>query len=77
MGSVAGGGWCWGLHGRRSRRFAGAAGRHPLAIGVETPAPLRRVRELGYESLQGYIAGAPAPLIDLRDVISHRRVHLD
>jgi EAL domain-containing protein (putative c-di-GMP-specific phosphodiesterase class I) len=44
---------------------------------VETPAQLRRVRELGYESLQGYIAGAPAPLIDLRDVISHRRVHLD
>ena len=56
---------------------ARAAGRHPLAIGVETPAQLRRVRELGYESLQGYIAGAPAPLIDLRDVISHRRVHLD
>jgi diguanylate cyclase (GGDEF)-like protein len=56
---------------------ARAAGRHALAIGVETPAQLRRVRELGYESLQGYIAGAPAPLIDLRDVISHRRVHLD
>ncbi len=56
---------------------ARAAGRHPLAIGVETPAQLRRVRELGYESLQGYIAGAPAPLIDLRDVISHRRVQLD
>jgi EAL domain-containing protein (putative c-di-GMP-specific phosphodiesterase class I) len=56
---------------------ARAAGRHALAIGVETPGQLRRIRELGYESMQGYLAGAPAPLIDLRDVISHRRVHLD
>ena len=55
---------------------ARAAGRHPLAAGVETPEQLRRLGELGYESVQGYVAGAPAPLIDLRDVIRHRRVTL-
>jgi len=55
---------------------ARAAGRHPLAAGVETPEQLRRLGELGYESVQGYVAGAPAPLIDLREVIRHRRVTL-
>ena len=55
---------------------ARAAGRHPLAAGVETPEQLRRLGELGYESVQGYLAGAPAPLIDLREVIRHRRVTL-
>ena len=55
---------------------ARAAGRHALATGIETPEQLRRVRELGYESVQGYLAGAPAPLVDLRDVITHRRVTL-
>ena len=55
---------------------AHAAGRHPLAAGVETPEQLRRLGELGYESVQGYVAGAPAPLIDLSEVIRHRRVTL-
>jgi EAL domain-containing protein (putative c-di-GMP-specific phosphodiesterase class I) len=55
---------------------ARAAGRHPLAAGVETVDQLRMLRELGYESIQGYLSGAPAPLIDLRDLISHRRVPL-
>ena len=55
---------------------ARAAGRHPLAAGVETPEQMRRLGELGYESVQGYVAGAPAPLIDLREVIRHRRVTL-
>ena len=55
---------------------SGAAGRHPLASGVETPAQLRVLRDLGYESVQGYLTGAPAPLIDLRDLIAHRRVEL-
>ena len=55
---------------------AKAAGRHPLAAGVETLAQLRVLRGLGYESVQGYLTGAPAALIDLRDLISHRRVVL-
>ena len=53
-----------------------AAGRHPLATGVETPAQLAALRELGYESVQGYLTGAPAPLLDLRDVLNHRRITL-
>jgi diguanylate cyclase (GGDEF)-like protein/PAS domain S-box-containing protein len=55
---------------------AKAAGRHPLASGVETMDQLRVLRGLGYESVQGYLTGAPAPLIDLRDIINHRRVEL-
>ena len=55
---------------------AKAAGRHALASGVETPAQLRVLRDLGYESVQGYLTGAPAPLIDLRDLIAHRHVEL-
>ncbi len=56
---------------------ARAAGRHPLASGVETVEQLRVLRELGYESVQGYLSGAPAPLIDLRTLIADRRVVLD
>jgi EAL domain-containing protein (putative c-di-GMP-specific phosphodiesterase class I) len=55
---------------------ARAAGRHALPAGVETTEQLRLLRDLGYESIQGYLSGAPAPLIDLRDLITHRRVHL-
>jgi diguanylate cyclase (GGDEF)-like protein len=55
---------------------AKAAGRHPLAAGVETVEQLRVLRGLGYESVQGYLSGAPAPLIDLRDVIAARHVVL-
>ena len=55
---------------------ARTAGRHPLAAGVETPDQLRVLREMGYESVQGYLTGAPAPLIDLRGMISDRRVPL-
>jgi hypothetical protein len=35
------------------------------------------LRVLGYESVQGYLTGAPAPLIDLREVIKSRRVSLE
>jgi diguanylate cyclase (GGDEF)-like protein/PAS domain S-box-containing protein len=56
---------------------AKAAGRHPLASGVETVAQLQMLRVLGYESVQGYLTGAPAPLIDLREVIKSRRVSLE
>ena len=62
-----------------SKRVATAArpaGRPPLAAGVETPAQLQVLREMGYESVQGYLTGAPAPLIDLRGMISDRRVPL-
>jgi diguanylate cyclase (GGDEF)-like protein len=55
---------------------ARAAGRHPLASGVETVEQLRVLRGLGYESVQGYLSGAPAPLIDLRDLIATRHVTL-
>ncbi len=55
---------------------ARAAGRHPLASGVETAEQLRVLRDLGYESVQGYLTGAPQPLIDLREVLTHRRVDL-
>jgi len=55
---------------------AKAAGRHALATGVETSEQLRAVREMGYESVQGYLSGAPARLIDLRDVIASRKVVL-
>ena len=55
---------------------ARAAGRHALATGVETVEQLRMLQDLGYESFQGYLSGAPAPLVDLRDVILHRRVVL-
>jgi EAL domain-containing protein (putative c-di-GMP-specific phosphodiesterase class I) len=55
---------------------ARAAGRHPLAAGVETLEQLAVLREMGYQSLQGYLSGAPAPLVDLRGVIADRRVVL-
>ena len=55
---------------------AHAAGQHALATGVETPEQLFAVRALGYDSIQGYLAGAPAPLIDLRETIERRRVDL-
>ncbi len=55
---------------------AKAAGRHPLASGVETAEQLHLLKGLGYESVQGYLTGAPAPLIDLRDVLAHRRIEL-
>lgn len=55
---------------------AQAAGRHALASGVETFDQLRMLEGLGYESFQGYLSGAPAPLIDLRSIIADRRVTL-
>lgn len=55
---------------------ARAAGRHPLALGVETVEQLRLVRELDYGSVQGHLIGPPAALIDLREVISARRIVL-
>lgn len=53
---------------------ARAAGRHPLAAGVETIEQFQAVRAMGYPVVQGYLVGAPAPLIDLRDVITARHV---
>jgi diguanylate cyclase (GGDEF)-like protein/PAS domain S-box-containing protein len=56
---------------------ARAAGQHALATGVETVEQLAAVRALGYESVQGYLAGPPQPLVDLRDTIRRRVVDLD
>jgi len=55
---------------------ARATGRHAVAAGVENVDQLHLLRGLGYESFQGYLAGAPAPLDDLQDVIARRRVTL-
>jgi diguanylate cyclase (GGDEF)-like protein/PAS domain S-box-containing protein len=55
---------------------ARATGRHPLATGVETVEQLTRLREMGFESLQGYLTGRPAPLVELRGVILERRVDI-
>ena len=56
--------------------MARAAGRYALATGVETADQLREVRAMGYTSLQGYVAGAPQPLVDLRSTIMRRTVVL-
>ncbi|MGH8968874.1 MAG: putative bifunctional diguanylate cyclase/phosphodiesterase [Actinomycetes bacterium] len=53
---------------------ARALGRHAVAAGVETPEQLRRVKGMGYRSVQGFLTGPPAPLVDLRDVVRDRRV---
>ena len=55
---------------------AHASGRHALAEGVETTAQLDMLRELGLESVQGYLTARPAPLADLRDVLAARHVQL-
>lgn len=55
---------------------ARAAGRYSLATGVETREQLRALEIMGYDSIQGYFSGAPAPLVDLREVIRARRVRL-
>jgi EAL domain-containing protein (putative c-di-GMP-specific phosphodiesterase class I) len=47
-----------------------------LATGVETVEQLTRLREMGFESLQGYLTGRPAPLVELRGVILERRVDI-
>jgi diguanylate cyclase (GGDEF)-like protein len=39
-----------------------------VAEGVETPAQLRMVRDLGLAEVQGYLVGAPSVSIDLRRV---------
>ena len=46
---------------------AKAAGRHPLASGVETVAQLQMLRVLGYESVQGYLTGKPGD--DFGDIV--------
>ena len=57
-----------------------SAARPPA--GTRSPPGSRRwrscgvLRGLGYESVQGHLTGAPAALIDLRDLISRRRVVL-
>jgi diguanylate cyclase (GGDEF)-like protein len=56
--------------------MARAAGRHALASGVETVDQLAAVTAMGYQSVQGYLSGAPAPLVDLRQVIEAREVML-
>jgi diguanylate cyclase (GGDEF)-like protein/PAS domain S-box-containing protein len=54
-----------------------AAGRHLVAAGVETSAQLKRLRALGYQSVQGYLIGEPRPLAQLQEVIRGRRVDAD
>ncbi len=55
---------------------ARAAGRVPVAMGVETVEQLALVRELGYDMVQGHLSGPPASLLDLRGLIVSRRVEL-
>ena len=52
------------------------AGRHVLAEGVETPRQLALLRELGLESVQGHLTARPAPLSELAEVLTTRRVEL-
>jgi len=44
------------------------------AEGVETPAQLERVRNLGCTEMQGYLHSKPMPLHDLRQFLSARRM---
>ena len=52
------------------------SGRHALAEGVETPRQLAMLRDLGLESVQGHLTARPAPLADLDEVLSARKVDL-
>jgi diguanylate cyclase (GGDEF)-like protein/PAS domain S-box-containing protein len=56
---------------------ARATGRHLVAAGVENTAQLERLRDLGYQSVQGYLTGAPRPLAELNDVLRRRRVDIE
>jgi diguanylate cyclase (GGDEF)-like protein/PAS domain S-box-containing protein len=56
---------------------ARATGHHLVAAGVETLAQFGRLRELGYQTVQGYLVGEPQPLAELHDVIRRRRVDID
>ncbi len=51
-----------------------ATGRQTLAEGVETPAQLCKLRELGCDSVQGFFAAPPAPLHELQEILLNRRV---
>ena len=53
-----------------------ATGRHLIASGVENGEQLRRLRELGYQSVQGHLTGAARPLDELADVIRLRHVEV-
>jgi diguanylate cyclase (GGDEF)-like protein len=53
-----------------------ATGRHLVASGVENREQLRRLRELGYQSVQGHLTGAARPLDELTDVIRLRYVEV-
>jgi diguanylate cyclase (GGDEF)-like protein len=54
-----------------------AAGRHLIASGVENPQQFRRLRELGYHSVQGHLTGAARPIGELDDIIRRRDVDVD
>jgi EAL domain-containing protein (putative c-di-GMP-specific phosphodiesterase class I) len=51
-----------------------ATGRHLIASGVENREQLRRLGELGYQSVQGHLTGSARPLDELTDVIRLRHV---
>jgi diguanylate cyclase (GGDEF)-like protein/PAS domain S-box-containing protein len=55
---------------------ARATGRRLAATGVENRAQLRRLRDLGFDGVQGYLTGAPAPLPELRELLRRRRVDI-
>jgi EAL domain-containing protein (putative c-di-GMP-specific phosphodiesterase class I) len=44
---------------------------------VENRGQLRRLRQLGYQSVQGHLTGAARPLDELVDVIRLRHVDVD
>jgi diguanylate cyclase (GGDEF)-like protein len=53
-------------------KAAQVTGRGLAAAGVETLAQLHRLRDLGFEAVQGYLTGAPVPMADLpRQLRSH------
>ena len=55
---------------------ARASGRLALATGVETVQQLSALTAMGYRTLQGYLAAAPAPLEELATTLTTRRIDL-
>ncbi|MDQ1619345.1 MAG: hypothetical protein QOE19_1914 [Actinomycetota bacterium] len=56
---------------------ARATGRRVVAAGVETAAQFVRLRELGYQCVQGFLVGHPRPLRELTDVLRRKRIDLN
>jgi diguanylate cyclase (GGDEF)-like protein len=57
-------------------KAAHVTGRGLAAAGVETLAQLHRLRDLGFEAVQGYLTGAPASLTDLTRTLRSQGIDL-